>query len=306
MTGLRLTNGNSDDLTQSPKVPVSPFYSSCRMPRLPDFVLIGAMKAGTTTLFNRLGQVPGFTLPNVKEPNFFSIEERWAQGVGWYESLFDECHGITGEASTSYSDAAVAQIVSERMATVMPGVRIVYALRHPVERMRSHYRHQVLRARESEPFEMATSEASSEYVTRSLYGETLKAYRRLFPAEQILVYRLEDLDSRGPAAWERILTHVGSQPAPMPGDRYNVSTQKRQFTRPLLWLWERNLVPSRRTPGAIRRVGKSLFTRRPDTKSGLLTSADAPVSDQIREILRSDQDVMHELVVDSSMIWYEL
>jgi hypothetical protein len=276
------------------------------MSRLPDFVLIGAMKAGTTTLFNRLGRVTGFTLPDVKEPHFFSNDERWALGVGWYQSLFEGCSGITGEASVSYSDAAIARTVSERMADVMPQVRIVYALRDPVERMRSHYRHQVLRARESRPFHIAASDPSSEYVTRSLYGSTLKSYNVAFPAQQILLFRLEDLDSPGSGAWERILAHLGAEPAPMPDDRYNESSEKRQFTRPLLWLWERNLIPSRMAPAPIRRLGKSVLTRRRDNKSGLLASAESPVPEPIREILRADQNVLHGMGGNFRISWHDL
>ena len=85
------------------------------MARLPDFVLIGAMKAGTTTLFRRLASVPGITLPDTKEPHFFSSEQTWSRGLDWYCSLFDGCDGITGEASASYSDAATSGLVSERI-----------------------------------------------------------------------------------------------------------------------------------------------------------------------------------------------
>ena len=276
------------------------------MSRLPDFVIIGAMKAGTTTLFNRLGQVPGVTLPAVKEPHFFSDDERWARGVDWYQALFEGCDGVTGEASASYSDAANADVVVDRMHQIVPGARILFALRDPVARMRSHFRHEVLRTRERRSFEIAISDPSSVYVTRSLYGATLAAYRRRFTSEQIRVYRLEDLDTPNTGTWDRILGHLGLASSPMPIERRNESALRPQFTPALLWLWERNLLPSRGLPAPLRRVGKRILTRRPDARSRLLDSADAAVGDRIMELLRSDQTVLEGLCDGSSVVSHEL
>jgi hypothetical protein len=275
------------------------------MSRLPDFVIIGAMKAGTTTLFDRLGQVPGVTLPQVKEPHFFSDDDRWGRGVDWYQTLFEGCDGVTGEASASYSDASDADNVVDRMHQIVPKARIVFALRDPLARMRSHYRHQVLRSRERRPFDIAISDPSSGYVTRSLYGATLTSYRRKFDPEQIHLYRLEDLDNPNTGTWDRILDHLGLDPAPMPIERRNESALRPQFTPALLWLWERNLLPSRGLPTTLRRIGKRVLTRRPDARSRLLVSADAPVGDRILELLRSDQAVLEGLCDGSSVVSHE-
>lgn len=150
------------------------------MGRKPDFVLIGAMKAGTTTLFRRLGEVAGIDLPQAKEPHFFSDEQKWARGPDAYFTIFSNCAGITGEASAGYSDPLVAEVVAERLSSLIPEVRLLYALRHPVERMRSHYRHQVLRARELRDFGAAVQDPESDYVRRSLYGRVLEIYLRHF------------------------------------------------------------------------------------------------------------------------------
>lgn len=275
------------------------------MARLPDFVIIGAMKAGTTTLFNRLGEVPGVSLPRVKEPHFFSKDRQWARGLGWYESIFEGCEGVTGEASASYSDAATVEIVVERMWDVIPRGRLLFSLRHPVERMRSHYRHEVLRARESRPFQAAISDTSSGYLTRSLYGEVLEAYLNKFPERQILLLRLEDLDAAS-GAWERILTHLGLAYTPMRSLRHNRSAQKRQFTPALLWLWERNLIPSKRVPARIRRAGKSILTRDASSRSELLEGAGVPVDAEVLDAIRSDQTLLRGLVTDPSLVLHDL
>lgn len=272
------------------------------MPRLPDFIIIGAMKAGTTTLFRRLGEVDGIELPEIKEPHFFSDDDRWALGRTWYQGLFDGCTGVTGEASASYSNSDHAQWTAERMATVVPNARILYAIRDPVGRMRSHYRHQVLRARETRPFGAAVSAPNNEYLACSLYGAVLQAYRNSFPAEQILAYRLEDLDDPTSRTWTKILSHIGSDPAPMVHDRHNVSTEKRQFTRPLLWLWERGLEPEKYFPTSVRKLGKKLLTRRASPERGPLATSDEPVPESVLARLHADARLLREFAVDIEVV----
>ena len=66
--------------------------------RFPDFIIVGAMKAGTTTLFRRLGSHPDTRLPAVKEPQFFTVDSHYRQGPASYAALFPSA-GMTGEAS---------------------------------------------------------------------------------------------------------------------------------------------------------------------------------------------------------------
>lgn len=275
------------------------------VPRLPDFVIIGAMKAGTTTVFDRLGQVNGVTLPATKEPHFFSNDQRWTRGLAWYMSLFDGCAGVTGEASVSYSDAATVEVVVDRMHRVLPEARILFALRDPMARMRSHYHHEVLRTRETRPFSLAVADPSKSFVTRSLYGATLAAYLQRFDPGQILVYRLEDLDDPGTGTWQRILAHLALEPAPMPRGRRNESAARPQYTPALLWLWERNLLPTRRFPASLRSLGKRLLTRPADARSDLLASANSPVPTEVIDLLRSDQEKLARLWDGSSVVSYE-
>ncbi len=275
------------------------------MPRLPDFVIIGAMKAGTTTVFERLGQVPGVTLPVTKEPHFFSNDKVWNRGVEWYMSLFEGCAGVTGEASASYSDAATVDLVVDRMWRVLPETRILFAVRDPMARMRSHYHHEVLRTRETRPFSVAIADPSTSFVTRSLYGATLAAYLQRFDPGQILVYRLEDLDDPGTGTWQRILDHLALESAPMPTDRRNESAVRPQYTPALLWLWERNLLPTRPVPASVRRLGKRMLTRHSDARSDLLASAESPVPRELIDLLQSDQERLARLWGGSSVVSYE-
>jgi hypothetical protein len=262
----------------------------------PDFILIGAMKAGTTTLFRRLGEVPGVTLPEIKEPHFFS--ETWHRGEDWYRSIFETCTGITGEASVSYSDAATADMVARRMATSVPDVRLLYALRDPVARMRSHYVHQVLRTREKRPFELAIQEEGSAYLTSSLYGAVVRAYRQQVDADQMLIFDIARLDDN-PSLWMQILTHIGAMPAPMSHQTYNVSAEKPQFTSGLLWLWERGVTLPEGTPEWMRKTAKRILAR-DSTSSQLVDTAKERIPDAIVVRLREDRALLAEYGIETA------
>src|SRR2546425_12046 len=107
----------------------------------PTFLVIGAMRAGTTTLWHQLRSHPEVHMPALKEPGFFAAEHNWHRGLGWYQRLFENARGASavGEASTCYSDAVNSPGVPQRLAKVLPDVRLIYLLRHPVDRLLSEH-----------------------------------------------------------------------------------------------------------------------------------------------------------------------
>ena len=148
---------------------------------MPDFVLLGAMKAGSTTLFRRLEQHPEVLAGGAKEPNFFSREENYAKGLEWYRSvLADGSDGLRGEASVEYADPDLTPLVMSRLRATNPDVRLLLVVRHPVERLRSHYREHVQRSLERRPLAQAVLEPDSAYVRRSMYSRTLAAVDEIF------------------------------------------------------------------------------------------------------------------------------
>lgn len=274
-----------------------------REARPPDFIIIGAMKAGTTSLFRRLGKLSDIDLPALKEPHFFSRPNTWSRGPQWYFELFQECRGIAGEASVTYSDPLVTPLIGERMFRTVPTARLIYALRHPVDRMRSHYRHRVLRARENRPFSDAISEPDNRYVRCSCYGRVLRDYLMHFPREHLLAYRLDALDSDNGQTWSQILEHIGAAQAYMPLDRHNETTAKVQFTPVLRWLWERDMIPTSRLPEPIQRVGRKLLTKPHRGQESLLASASEPVSKSVLDTLRRDQELVLDVTGSLHLTW---
>ena len=114
------------------------------MANLPDFLIIGAMKCGTTTLAAQLAEQPGLFMTTPKEPNFFSDDDIYAQGMSWYENLFADApkQALKGEASTHYTKLPTHPDTIDRLARVVEAPRIIYMIRNPVARAVSHYIHE--------------------------------------------------------------------------------------------------------------------------------------------------------------------
>lgn len=166
---------------------------------LPDFVVIGAMKAGTTTLFEYLCQHPDVFMCTPKEPQYFSRNQVFEKGEKYYRSLFREReeHQICGEASTCYTRAPHYEDAAGRMAELIPGARLIYILRHPVERTYSHYKwiaqQNFMQGNGVEQTFEEALEATSEYVDSSHYMLQIERYLEHFPREQLHVLTLDDL-----------------------------------------------------------------------------------------------------------------
>ena len=91
-------------------------------PRLPNFLVIGAMKAGTTSLYHYLRDHPQVFMPDTKEVNFFNPLRNWRHGVSWYEEQFRAAPAealAVGEASTSYTKYPWVKDVPERITSVL-------------------------------------------------------------------------------------------------------------------------------------------------------------------------------------------
>ncbi len=232
--------------------------------RRPDFVVIGAMKAGTTTLFQWLDGHPGCHLPAVKEPHFFSRDEEYAAGPGGYLALFADAPDgwLTGEASASYADPRVAAVVAGRMRELAPDVRLVYLVREPVARLKSHYLHEWQRSRERRPLLEALADPDNAYAAMSRYVDAVTPFLEVFGADRVLVLGTEELASADGPGWARVTDHLGLAPLAGRSDRANVSAGKMAFNPVLLRLWESGVLDHvRRLPAPVRRAGRRLTGR---------------------------------------------
>ena len=136
---------------------------------LPTFIVVGAMKAGTTALYRYLDAHPQVFMAEPKEIDFFVDGGTWSEGRAWYEDHFAAAGDALarGESSPNYSKVHIKPGVAERMAAMIPEARIVYLVRHPVERMRSMYLHQVAEGRERRPLSEALAD-NRDYLRTSM------------------------------------------------------------------------------------------------------------------------------------------
>jgi Sulfotransferase family len=179
---------------------------------LPNFFIIGAAKAGTTSLHHYLDQHPQVQMSAIKEPNFFAGPPN---GIPYpvgrvdcledYERLFDPAFERRGEASPSYTNAPRRRGVPERIREMLPEARFVYLVRDPISRLVSQ--HQMLFADGDERKSLRDAvrglddaDPHSYYLTcQSFYARQLELYLAHFPQERILVVDQAELrhDRRG-------------------------------------------------------------------------------------------------------------
>jgi len=106
---------------------------------LPNLLVIGAAKCGTTALHRYLGLHPDIFMSKSKELGFFCSSENWDERLRWYESQFGAAR-VRGESSPSYTNCPRNKGVPERMASLVPDARLIYLVRDPVDRVISQYR----------------------------------------------------------------------------------------------------------------------------------------------------------------------
>lgn len=174
-----------------------------RMP-LPNFIIAGAPKSGTTALWKYLSTHPEVCLP-VKEPRFFSsavgqfsnkeigsgqlMPGTYDNGLKWYANLFSDCDSscVIGEASTVYfSDPDSARLIKK----IVPDVRLIFILRDPVSRAYSHYWQEIKLGIKLPSFDEIIHQNHPRldyYLYISHYQARLQNFYDHFPTEQIMI-----------------------------------------------------------------------------------------------------------------------
>lgn len=163
--------------------------------RFPDFLVIGAMKAGTTSLYFDLRSNPAIFLPEDKEPTALAYDAVLDEGGrAKYAKLFDSAKPdqVCGEASTGYSKLPEIRGVPERALSLLgPGARIIYLVREPVARTLSHHYHEVTAGTMLGDVDRAVQE-HTRLIDFSRYAMQLAPWLDRFGPEQIQVVRFED------------------------------------------------------------------------------------------------------------------
>jgi hypothetical protein len=171
----------------------------------PDFIVIGAMKSATTTLHEQLARQPGLFMSRPKEPNFFSDNENYTRGWKWYSSLFRPAKGtdLCGESSTHYSKLPTYPRTVDRMMRDLPRLKLLYLMRHPIDRLISQYVHEITTGRITTGIGEAVDQ-HPELIDYSRYSMQLQPYLDAYGFENILPVFFSRLVNHSQAEFERI------------------------------------------------------------------------------------------------------
>ncbi len=217
--------------------------------RLPNFLVIGAQKCGTTWLAEMLRQHPEVFTPARKELHYFNRKSNYAQGLAWYQQYFAEAggHKAVGECTPNYlwvqeacpdsipslglrlqrydyANREVPRLVHE----VCPDARLLVVLRNPVDRAISSHRHHIRMRRISPRSRILEVGGQFGIVSMGFYAEQLQAWEAYFPRDRFLVLIYEEDVRREPErALRRVFEHLEVDPEFKPGKietRFNESS----------------------------------------------------------------------------------
>jgi hypothetical protein len=195
--------------------------------RLPNALIVGAAKSGTSSLYAYLAQHPAVCVPKVKELRFF--DNQWDKGARWYAACFEPRAGqsVVLEATPNYFPHPLAP---ERVRALLPEAKLIFLLREPVSRAYSHHQYRLARGEEALRFSEALEQEEERlvgaedvqrqggvfkpfnlhsYRTTSNYAALLERWLALFPRDQLLFLKAEDLFDRPAAVTGQVLDFLG-------------------------------------------------------------------------------------------------
>jgi hypothetical protein len=273
-----------------------------------DFVVIGAQKAGTTTVFEYLKRHPELYLPPRKETPYFSNDARVAQGWQQYIASNFAMSDPTlkwGTITTHYMAGGIVDVsqaetvqrqydastVPRRIRERLPDIRLIAILRDPVERAISHHKMAVMNGLDERSFERAIDDLlqpeslvesrnypqeATSYITRGEYGRILSRYLEVFPREQLLVVFNDELERSPQALLQRMFEFIGVGTQFIP-DNLGVRYREAAASRRLSWLNPDAIV--RATAG--RHLARKTWHLLPDTTRRRISNGYAGIAYQI-------------------------
>jgi hypothetical protein len=214
---------------------------------LPQLLIIGGQRCGTTAFFYYLAQHPDLTPPTSKEVHYFDLN--YDRGLDWYRAFFPRADSDAGRRTLSYDNSPYYifhPAAAQRAQQLVPDAKIIALLREPVSRAYSHYWHQrranletlsfaeALAAEDArlageeerllaDPGYRSDSHRNHSYRSRGLYAQQLQRWFDRFPREQFLILKSEDFFADPSTHMGKVLQFLGlSQPDSMRYEAMNV------------------------------------------------------------------------------------
>jgi hypothetical protein len=294
------------------------------------FLIIGAAKAGTTSLFEYLRTHPQVHMPREKEIYFFNVDRNYSRGLPWYEETVTRGAApgsVCGEATVEYLSGG-SELIPRRIRRALPDVRLVCVLRDPVKRAQSHHRMMTLNGIERRSFACAVDELigadalaaarvsrsrTSGYLVDGEYARLLSAYLRVFEPGQLEVVFSDELTADPARTLARLFAFIGVDPGHVPPnirERYREAALRPRIAGLNLVNWQHALArvgPARaawhrlpdRPRHAVDRVYNvanhrvELWNAR---RGGLAEQIDEPLQRQLAAHYERDGEMLAELI----------
>jgi len=196
--GRTLSGKNSQQLAQVKK--------------LPDFIICGAQKSGTTSLWYYLSQHPQIFIPEIKEVDYFS--DNFSKGLNWYTSFFSQAKQgqIVGEVSPGYM--MHSEIVAGRMHQLLPNIKLIFILRNPVDRAYSVFLFNIQRGKyvdhHKKTFEEILLEPRGKgYLSNGEYMRQIQQFLKYYNKKNMLFLIFEDFVKNLSREVEKIINFLG-------------------------------------------------------------------------------------------------
>lgn len=255
----------------------------------PDFFIIGAMKCGTSSLHDQLAGQAGIFMSTPKEPNYFSDDDVFAQGRSWYENLFAAAPAgaLKGESSTHYTKRPTHPHTIDRLADHVTDAKFIYVMRHPIDRLVSHYIHEWTQNVLTQSIDAAVRE-HEPLIAYSRYAWQLAPWVERFGRDRILPVFFERMTTAPQETLSRIGTFLG-RPDLTWRDDIRASNQSAERVRHFPFY---DMVVANPVAAGLRRalVPRSI---RDKVKSNFQITDRPEISDDIREHLEEmfDRDL---------------
>ena len=180
------------------------------MKNLPNFIIIGAADSEAAMLGEQLARQTGVIMSTPKEPNFFSDDNVYAMGLDWYVSLFAFLGPgeICGEASVNYTCLPAGHQTVRRMKAVVPKARLIYVMRHPVERLIAHYIREWTKRTLSGDIHAALND-HPQLISCSRYAYQLEPFLNAYGADNILPVFYENMQRNPQEILETVCAFIG-------------------------------------------------------------------------------------------------
>ena len=182
----------------------------------PNYMLIGAAKCATSSICNLLGSHPQIFMVDCDEPHFFSRDEVFDRGWAWYESLYANAghKPFIGEGSNSYTMKEVYPNTIDRILEVIPELKLIYAVRDPLERIESLWLQLRSHGGEEVHYDFNTAmEVNRDWlVDSSNYWQQIQPFREKFGDENVHIIFYEDLKANAENVMTGCFQHIGADP----------------------------------------------------------------------------------------------